>query len=320
MADPFGFVDRLNLRFHGINFNLFAKSRTVARNMLIFSLAMAVLWALFGFDSSPLQLVHVLYEGIPGWIQGQKTLGDLVQIYNFYYGKEMHYSAFVIYGLTFWALSVHYDQGLRYWLSNLFGNADVLGVTPTGLGISKSKNVVFASVVTLLSGGIFETFWILSFSYFQGQGWVSALHGAQIRIVFQNMVFLFAGGLGLFYMWADGYVLDGAVLKKRWKFNWSRLSGTFLVLTAALVLLWWFYPFPTQSLTVPLNNGGTWVSSRLFPQTLYTIETTPGSGAGSWYYVRDDVVHLVNTLVKVFMALAVGSVCLLKKVDKNGKL
>lgn len=324
-ADPFGFVDTLDLRFHGIQFNLFTKSRTLARNMLIFSLVMGGLWALFGFDSSPLQLVHVLYEGIPGWIQGQKTVGDLFQIFNFYYGKEMHYSAFVIYGLTFWALSVHYDQGLTWWFKDFQyrhrpGGEGIPPGPATGLGISKSKNVVFASVITLLSGGIFETFWILSFSYFQGQTWISSFHGAQIRIVLQNMIFLFAGGLGLLYMWADGYLLDGAVLKRRWKFNWSRTSGILLVLTAALVLLWWFYPFPTQTVTVPLNNGQTWVSSPLFPQTLYTIETTPGSGAGSWYYVQDDAVHLVNSLVKVFMAMAVGSICLLRKVDKNGKL
>jgi len=290
--------------------------------MLVFSLVMGILWALFGFDSSPLQLVHVLYEGIPGWIQGQKTVTDLVQIYNFYYGKEMHYSAFVIYGLTFWALSVHFDQGLRYWWANRGKHSaeELNALRPSGLGISKSKNVVFAAVVTLLSGGIFEIFWILSFSYFQGQTWVSSFHGAQIRVVLQNMIFVFAGGMGLLYMWADGYVQDGGVWKKRWKFNWSRASGIFLGVTIGLVFLWWFYPFPTQTLAVPLNNGQTWVSSPLFPQTLYTIETTPGSGTGSWYYVPDDAVHFVNTLVKVFMALAVASVCLLTKVDKNGKL
>lgn len=98
------------------------------------SLGCLVLWILLGFDSTPLQFVHVLYEGIPGLILGQKGWGDLVSIYNANYGKEMHYSAFVIYLLLFYGLSKNWDR----------------------LGITKSKNMAYSFGLTFLAIGMFE--------------------------------------------------------------------------------------------------------------------------------------------------------------------
>jgi hypothetical protein len=318
--DPFGFFDNIDLRFHGLNFNFFARSRTVARNMLIFSLVMGGLWALSGLDSSPGQLIHVLYQ-LPAFFQGHASLADLGQTYNYFYGKEMHYSAFVIYGLMFWALSVHMDQGLRYWWANLWGHADASSVDPGGLGISKSKNIVFATCLTLLAGGVFEFFWIYSFSFFQGQPWVGAFHGPQLRIISQNMIFVFVGGLGVFYMWADGYVIENEVnIRRRWRFNWSWASWVLICLTAGSIILWWFYPAPVQQITVTLTNGQIWRSSPFFPQTLYTIELTPGSGSGTWFYVTDDWIHGLNTFVKILLTLCFTWVGMLRKVEKNGKL
>jgi hypothetical protein len=319
--DPFGFFDNLDLRFHGVNFNMFSRSRTVARNMLLFALAMAGLWALCGFDSNPGQLMHVLYQ-LPAYFQGHATLADLVQTYNFFYGKEMHYSAFVIYSVMFWALSVHMDQGLKYWLANIWGHSRALGVNETGLGIGKSKNIVYAACLTLLAGGSFEFFWIFSFAYFQGQPWVAQFHGPQFRILAQNLIFVVVGALGVFYMWADSYVqtADGVLTGRRWRFNWSIWSWLIIVATISAMGFWWFYPGHVTQLAVTLDNGQIWRSSPFFPQTLYTIELTPGTGAGSWFWIQDDVIHGLNTFVKVMLTLAFAWVGLLQKGENNGKL
>jgi len=319
--DPFGFFDNLDLRFHGVNFNYFSRSRIVARNLLLFALVMAGLWALCGFDSNPGQLIHVLYQ-LPAYFQGRASWADLIQTFNFYYGKEMHYSAFVIYGVMFWALSVHMDQGLIYWLKNLWGHADSLGQAESGLGIRKSKNIVYATCLTLLAGGSFEFFWIFSFAFFQGQPWVGQFHGPQLRILTQNLIFVWAGIMGVFYMWADSYVLspEGVITGRRWRFNWSRWSWLIILLAVSTIILWWFYPGQAAQVTVTLNNGQVWRSSPFFPQTLYTIELTPGTGSGSWFWIQDDLVHGLNTFVKVLMTLAFAWVGLLQKVEQNGKL
>lgn len=309
--DPFGFMDNLALKIGPVDLNLFKRSRIVARNMLVFSLVMAGLWALLGFDSSPGQLLHVLYQGLPGLIMGQKSLGDLVTIYNQAYGKEMHYSAFVIYGLLFWALSVHYDQGLLRWFKR--------SGPDSGVGIVKSKNIVYAACVTLLAGGIFELFWQGSFAYFQNQPWVFTFHGGQAIILLQNIVFVSVGAMGLFYMWVDSYVMDsrGVISGRQWTFNLGLTSCLLIAVTLSLVMLWWFYPWPTQQITVLLNNGQVWTSSARFPQTLYTIALDPEAGSGSWFWVENNSVHALNTLVKVFMTMALGSVAAVRKVKKD---
>jgi hypothetical protein len=325
-ADPFGFFDNLDLRFRGINFNFFSRSRTVAKNLLVFALVMAGLWVVCGFDSSPGQLIHVLYQ-LPAFFLGHANMGDLVQTYVSFYGKEMHYSAFVIYGLMYWALSVHMDQGLiysiRWWAFDRLGIVSQdLPTQPTGLGIQKSKNIVYSVCLTLLAGGAFELFWIFSFAYFQGQPWVATFQGPQLFILVQDLVFVVFGVLGVFYMWADSYLMTdaGVITGRRWRFNWSWWSWILVLLTVSAIFLWWFYPGQIRQVTVTLNNGQVWRSSPFFPQTLYTIELTPGTGAGSWFWIQDDVIHGLNTLVKVLLTLCFAWVGLLQKVDEHDKL
>lgn len=82
-------------------------------------------------------------------------------------------------------------------------------------------------------------------------------------------------------------------------------------------LFWIFYPGHVQLLTVPLENGGIWRSSRLFPQTLYTVDLNPADGinAGSWFWIENDLIHAVNTGVKFLWAIATYYVFRVRKPD-----
>lgn len=327
--DPFSFFDSLNLQLKGRNLNIFAKSRSVARNALYCSLIMLAAWAVFGFDSTPLQFIHALYEGVPAWIMGDATFQDVVGIYNSYYGKEMHYSAFVIYGLMFWGLSVHFDQGLLYWVRSqkrllLWLNPRYdPAAQPTGLGITKSKNIMFSTGLTLLAIGTFEWFWILSYGYFQGQPWVMSWKWSQARILAQNLIFVSVGGLVAFYMWVDGCILEGRqVIGSKWRFNWNWKACAFIGLTVAAAVFWWFYPWHVDQISVQVQTSAgpvMWTSSRLFPQTLYTIDIdlTDSLNAGVWFWIHNDLIHAVNTIVKIIWTFSIMYICLLKKVPSN---
>lgn len=85
------------------------------------------------------------------------------------------------------------------------------------------------------------------------------------------------------------------------------MAALLIFLSVALALLWIFYPWPVQQISVTLKDGTVWHSSPLFPQTLYTIKTDPASpvNAGEWFWVEDNYVHAINTLVKIIWALAV---------------
>jgi hypothetical protein len=87
----------------------------------------------------------------------------------------------------------------------------------------------------------------------------------------------------------------------------------------ASALLWIFYPWPVQLLTVQLENGQIWHSSRLFPQTLYTVELTPGDGinAGVWFWIQNDLIHAVNTGVKAIWAATVFLLFRVKGTHKS---
>lgn len=280
-------MDDLKLTFRGNNLNLWQKYKRIQKTALYMSLGCLVLWILLGFDSTPLQFVHVLYEGIPGLILGQKGWGDLVSIYNANYGKEMHYSAFVIYLLLFYGLSKNWDR----------------------LGITKSKNMAYSFGLTFLAIGMFEWFWIISFGVFQHQPWAYTWAMPQLRILIQNTFFTFVGIVVWLYIWLDSFVINDQrqIVRRLWRFRVNWMAALLIFLSVALALLWIFYPWPVQQISVTLKDGTVWHSSPLFPQTLYTIKTDPASpvNAGEWFWVEDNYVHAINTLVKIIWALAV---------------
>jgi len=257
------------------------------------------LWLALGFDSTPLQFIHVLYEGIPSFILGKASFNDLHIIYDSFYGKEMHYSAFVIYGLMFWALSRHFSRNM---------------------GITKSKNIAYSVSLTFLSIAIFEFFWMQSFAIFQNQPWVMTFKWPQMRIHIQNIVFATVGVLGVFYMWLDSYVLNvhGKVIAKVYRFRWDKIAVLLVGLSFALGLLWIFYPWHVQRISVPLETGEVWTNSAMFPQTLYTVDLNPNDGvnAGVWFFVGNNLIHGLNTLVKAVWTFTIFYIGLVKEVKK----
>jgi hypothetical protein len=64
-----------------------------------------------------------------------------------------------------------------------------------------------------------------------------------------------------------------------------------------------------------------WQSSRLFPQTLYTVDLNPGDGinAGVWFWIQNDWIHAVNTGVKAIWAATVYFLFSVKAPGKSLK-
>lgn len=295
-ADPFSFVDNIHLSIRGNDINLFVKFHKLQKMALALGLVFLAMWGIFGFDSNPLQLIIPLYEVLPGVITGHNTWADMGTAFNYYYGKEMHYSAFVIYLLLWFFISKNYEKA----------------------GIIKTKNVIYSSAVMLLAISVFEWFWILGFGIFQNQPWVYTWQFPQLRILLQNLMFFVAGGLTIFYIWIDSYQLNGKeIIGRNFTFNLgSRLLWILIGLSIAVAIFWIYYPGPVTQITVTLDNGQLWHSSRLFPQTLYTVALDPGIiNAGSWYYVENNVVHAVNTIVKVLWAATAYMLLKVKKVE-----
>ena len=242
-------------------------------------------WILFGFDSTPLQFIHVIYEGLSALIAGSINLQDLGAIYSLYYGKEMHYSAFVIYFMLFYCMSRSWEKA----------------------GVTKSKNLVFSFAAMFLSIAVFEWFWILGFSAFQNQPWVSTWRFPQMKILLQNTAFTVAGSVTLLYMLTERWYWKGKEQLGRAYFfklkSWT--PWALLGISILAGLLWIYYPWDVQLLTVTLENGEIWQSSRLFPQTLYTVDMNPADAvnAGEWFWIENDLIHGVNTGVKALWAL-----------------
>lgn len=298
--DPFAWVDGLNLSFKFLNFNIFQKYKKIQKIVFTGSLVCLVAWIVFGFDSTPLQFIHVLYEGVPAWIRGSASIQDLGAIYSGYYGKEMHYSAFVIYFLLF------------YFVSRSFEKADVV----------RSKNLIFSFSVMFLSIAVFEWFWILSFATFQNQPWVATWRFPQMKILLQITSFSLAGGLTALYMLIERYHWRGSEqLGRAFYFRMKeKLPWILILLSIFAGLFWIFYPWHVDQLTVPLENGEIWQSSRLFPQTLYTVDLSPEDGinAGVWFWIENDLIHAVNTGVKALWALTTFYIFRVRKTSGDG--
>ena len=228
--DPFGYVDRISLVWHGKDFNIFHDDAGIRKVALGFALVCLALWVIMGFDSSPLQFVEVLYN-LPSVLLGHRTLSSLTSLYNSFYGKEMHYSAFVIYVLLYWGLS-------RNWAR---------------VGVAKTKNVIYSFGAMFLAIGLFEWYWIGCFGVFQHQPWVYTWKMPQLRILFQNLSFTVAGGLAAFYMWVDSYVIENhMIIGRLWMFPWrSWKLWLVLALGAASAILWIYCPGQCSSSLSP---------------------------------------------------------------------
>jgi len=293
--DPFGYVDHIHLMVKGKDLNIFSDDRGIRKVAFWFAFFCLIMWVLEGFDSSTFQIIYAGWA-LPSLLLGHINWSQFMVIYNQYYGKEMHWSAFVIYVFLYWAVSRNFLK----------------------VGVYRTKNVLYSFAAMFLAAGLFEWFWMSSFATFQHQPWVITWQMPQMRILLQDFLLVLAGGLGAFYIWVDSFKLENHVITGRfWTFQWKSWKLWVLVgLSAASALFWIYYPGSVPVFSVSLKNGQIWHSSRLFPQTLYTINLNPGGSvnAGTWFYFQNNLVHGVNTGVKSIWALTVYYFFKVKKV------
>lgn len=288
-ADPFEAVDSLNLGFkirgQDFSFNFFQKWRKLRATALGVVVVCSVLWIFLGFDSTPLQFIHALYE-VPRWLFGSGSFQDVINQYVIHYGKEMHYSAFVIYGAMFYFFSSHFEKTMSW----------------TG-----SRNICYSSAIVFLAVSVFEFFWMFSFATFQNQAWIITPAWPQLRIHLQNLAFLLVGSLTILYMWIDSFEINEKkdIIRRFYTFrvNWIALALVLLAIGSAI--FWIYYPGHVEPLSVTLDSGEIWTNTRLFPQTLYTIDLNPTDGvnAGEWFWIEDNFIHGINTYVKAVWSL-----------------
>ena len=299
--DPFDFVDNLKLiRWKGHYFNPFAKYVLNRRLAFVFAIFLGfVPWVLFGFDSCVAQVMMFIYK-LPNVLMGKMSFDVFIQKYWVaYYGKEFHYNAVVTYGLMYWGLSRHYDKKF---------------------GITKSKNMAYSCAITWLSIGVFEFFWMGSFAFFQAQPWVLTFKMPQFNIIRQNIGFFVAGVVCIIYMYVDSHIFnsEGDAVGRSYTFRVDKKALFLIGLTVASCFFWWYYPFPTEQIIVE-TAVGPWISSKLFPQTLYTISLDPTDNinAGTWFYVENNAVHAVNIGVKALMSLTIFYIFMFKPITKR---
>lgn len=289
-------MDSINLSWTRFNLNIFQNYRQVRKTALGAAVVSGILWAVCGFDSTPLQFVHVLYEFVLSF--GRLSLAQMIETYNLYYGKEMHYSAFVIYFAQFAFLSRYFEKRFNW---------------------TKSRNVVYSAGLVFLSIATFEYFWIYSYSFWQNQPWTSKWEMPQLRILLQNLGLMIAGVLTVFYMWIDSFLMKGKdIIGKVYGFRVDVRALVLILLTAGLAVLWIFYPWHVEHITV-IVDGQPWINSARFPQTLYTVDlnTTDGLNAGVWYWIQNDAVHALNTGLKAIWTLTITYLGAVRKRESS---
>lgn len=310
--NPFKFVDNLSLDVKGYELNLLRDDKGLRKSVLIFAFLSGFIWLIAGWDSSASQ-VELFVEGFVKQLFLDRKLdwGKLVEIYNNDYGKGIHWSAFIIYGLLFYGLSRFYWK--KYNIRN-------------------SLNVTIAFGFTLFSVAIFEYFWHWSFRWFQSQAWVLEWGWPQFRVLFQTRIWLFAslfmiiilhlkhGKHYRFINWRNTqYYLNIQTNMPQFRLNFNIMTYVLIGLTFTSVYVWWFYGdfFPVEQITVEVIGGPDWTNNIYFPQTVYTIETdlTDNLNAGDQFFVENNLLHGINTLVKIFFTLTIYNIGRIRKIS-----
>lgn len=319
-SDPFGFFDNLRLEFRGFKFNVIREDARMRTSVFIVVLVATGLWVAMGFDSGAGQIQFPLMH-LPELLAGKITFQEWAGWYSWAYGKYLHWSFFTIYGLGFLGLSHHYARH----------------------GIHGSRNFVYSFGVTIFSCAVFEWFWMISYYVWQNQPWILTWKWPQLRILLQNTALTVVGAFAIFYMWLDSLKTKDVDLtpaqvryfKRHWlaalkqmkreivgrtytfRLDWK--TGVAVVLALVSCLSWWFYPEYVESLTVETATGP-WTNSRHFPQTVYTVDMDPldSVNAGDQFFLENNMVHLVNTLAKGFVTLAVTCFCLVVPKEEKG--
>jgi len=238
-------------------------------------LGCGLLWIWFGFDSCFDQIQYFLF-GIPSFLRGELAWNGLVELFWSRYGIGTHFSAFVIYGLYFYLLSLHLEK----------------------YGLVKSMNLTLSLFLTMLAISVYEWLWMVCYAIFHDQTWVLVWKTGQNRILFMETVFLGLGTLALIFLHEINRLYG-------FHFNLNK-KACLLTLTSVLSWIFWiYYPFPKPYLEVETTIG-VWKPSPYFPQTLWTIDLDPldDVGVGEPYWTWNDAVHFVNILTKILITLS----------------
>jgi len=122
-----------------------------------------------------------------------------------------------------------------------------------------------------------------------------------------RLCFTVAGGITLLYMLTERWHWNGSEQLGRAYYFQPRAWRLWILIAASIMaaIFWIYYPGYIQQISVPLENGEIWRSSRMFPQTLYTVDLSPADGvnAGVWFWIENDLIHAVNTGVKFLWAI-----------------
>jgi len=286
--DPFGFFDKTYINILGMDLLLFKYHDRLRKIFWWGSWAALLAWVVMGFDSGYGQIEYALYALKDSlFVPSTTPLWERMLIgWNWAYGKTMHWSAFTIYGLLYWSTSWHLEREL---------------------GFTETKNSAYSLAFTMLNIGLFEWGWMYGYAFFHDQWWNVTWKMPQLRILIQNVSFTFVGLSTLLLLWVQSHVHDedGNVIGRLYTFKPSKSLLAISLITVSFAALWVYYPYDVKSVETYIEGYGIWQNSKLFPQTLYTVDTNilDDVNAGEWFYVQDDMVHFMNTFVKTLLSL-----------------
>lgn len=277
-------IDKLSLRIGPFDLAYaFSNIRGIRRNIAVLVILSAILWAVLGFDSTWEQINPFLEAPIQS-LQALFSTGpaheELMYNINKYYGLGDHWSAPVIYGLAFIALSLYLEAQ----------------------GIVRSLNFFVTTALSLANIGVFEFIYNRCYSFYQSQWWTFGLDWPNARNILFFATFVVSGALALIMLRDFGY----KVTVKPWK-------GVLVCISLMLWIVWIAYPGPVETLTVQ-TDWGPWTNSRMFPQTFYAVDVTnDGLASGLPFYVQNNLLHLLNTVTKIFTTGALLSLFMVER-------
>ena len=237
------------------------------------------LWFVLGFDSVIEQIYPFINNFIP-IIMGQISIESVISLMQESYGKGSHFSAVVIYGVSWLMLSGYLDF----------------------IGIKRSYNFFMSMMLTLLNMGIFEIAWNSCCAFYQNLPWLML----QTSNIPQYYAWIGMGSLAIIYLHLDGY-----------RFNLSKHTYILIFLSLATWLFWIYYPLPIKQIYV-ITTEGMWTSSLNFPQTLYTVDPDPTDNIykGIFYFVENNMIHFTNIMAKIFTTFALIKLFEFRKVKQ----
>ncbi len=268
LSTVFQRIDAQTWNIHGVSpFAVLQNVKVWRRYLLLCAIVACGCWAFFGWDSTWSQL-QPYGEQLGPLLKGEISFGEVRALSKTYYGIGNHFSAPAIYGFAFVFLSLYLER----------------------IGIEKSKNFFVSTSLSLMSIGIYEWTYNLLYANLQNQLWTITFAWKQITNLIYFSLFIAVGVLTLLLLHSEGYRL-----------NLSRVTWALFIVSMGFWFLWVYYPFPITQITVETSTGP-WISTNLFPQTMYAVDLSPNDGLamGHPFFVENDLLHAVNTFGKIF--------------------